>query len=201
MQQMVDELAALLEAARLGGPYVMVGHSLGGLLVRLYASQHRSSIGGMVLVDPTTEEQDARMWALLPPDVMEQFKGSLSQSPEGLNYESLVAGMAQLRSADRSLGESPLVVLTALGEQEAAEPGVPAEVGARIAREWLAMHEEVSRLSSNSAHILLHDSGHDVAHDAPHVVVVAIDEVLTSVRTKRPLAAEKVHRLAKPRGP
>jgi pimeloyl-ACP methyl ester carboxylesterase len=201
MQQMVDELAALLQQARLGGPYVMVGHSLGGLLVRLYASQHRSSVAGLILVDPTTEEQDARMWALLPPDLMQHLEEGLRQSPEGLDYESFVAGMAQLRAADRSLGHLPLVVLTALGEQETAEPGVSADVGSRIAREWLSMHEEVSRLSSNSSHVVIHHSGHDVVNDAPRVVVAAIDEVLTSVRTMRPLAAEKMHRLAKSREP
>jgi hypothetical protein len=44
---------------------------------------------------------------------------------------------------------------------------------------------------------VIHDGGHDVVNDAPGVVVAAISEVLKSVRTRRPLAAEKLHRLAK----
>src|SRR4051794_11347976 len=55
MRQEVFELHALLEAAKIPGPYVLVGQSIGGLLVRLYTDQYGSDVVGMVLVDPTHE--------------------------------------------------------------------------------------------------------------------------------------------------
>ncbi len=60
----VDDLHRLLTAARVKPPYVMVGHSLGGMYVRLYADDYRSEVAGMVLVEPSSEEQGRRYSAL-----------------------------------------------------------------------------------------------------------------------------------------
>jgi pimeloyl-ACP methyl ester carboxylesterase len=68
-QRIVNELRTLLTHARTKGPYVLVGHSFGGLAVRLYAAQYPEEVVGMVLVDPThpsqwlqmTEEQRKRL--------------------------------------------------------------------------------------------------------------------------------------------
>ena len=53
---MVDDLHRLLRAAHIAPPYVLVGHSMGGLNVRLYADRFRNEVAGMVLVDPTHED-------------------------------------------------------------------------------------------------------------------------------------------------
>jgi pimeloyl-ACP methyl ester carboxylesterase len=60
------DLKALLKAARLRGPYVLVGHSMGSYDVRMYASQNLKQVAGMVLVDPSADGQMARMLAAAP---------------------------------------------------------------------------------------------------------------------------------------
>lgn len=60
----VDDLHQLLIAASVRPPYVLVGHSLGGMYVRLYADKYLSEVAGMVLVDPVSEEQGSRYTAL-----------------------------------------------------------------------------------------------------------------------------------------
>jgi pimeloyl-ACP methyl ester carboxylesterase len=60
---MVDDLAAALKAAKVKGPYVLVGHSAAGLTVRLYASLHPRDVVGLVLVDPSVENQIERLAA------------------------------------------------------------------------------------------------------------------------------------------
>ncbi len=57
MQQIVYELHTGLDKAGVKGPYVLVGHSFGGLIVRVYASQFPKEITGMVLVDSSHENQ------------------------------------------------------------------------------------------------------------------------------------------------
>jgi len=53
----VDDLHALLEAAQISGPYVLVGHSFGGMLVRAYAVRYPVDVAGLVLVDPLSASE------------------------------------------------------------------------------------------------------------------------------------------------
>jgi pimeloyl-ACP methyl ester carboxylesterase len=50
--RLIDELHELLKAANISGPYVLVGHSYGGMLVRAYAAKYSDEVAGLVLVDP-----------------------------------------------------------------------------------------------------------------------------------------------------
>ena len=52
-RDMVADLHALLDGAEIPGPYVLVGHSAGGLVTRLYASTYPDDVVGMVLLDST----------------------------------------------------------------------------------------------------------------------------------------------------
>ncbi|MGI5292742.1 alpha/beta fold hydrolase [Nonomuraea polychroma] len=53
--ELADELHAVLEAADAPGPYVLVGHSLGGSIIRMYAARHPDQVAGLVLVDSSHE--------------------------------------------------------------------------------------------------------------------------------------------------
>jgi pimeloyl-ACP methyl ester carboxylesterase len=78
----VEDLHALLRAARVPGPYVLVGHSYGGLVTRLFASTYPDEVSGMVLVDIFSDglrdamtPEDWIIWkkanARLPQDIAE----------------------------------------------------------------------------------------------------------------------------------
>lgn len=56
MRQDAYELHTLLRAAGIKSPYVLVGHSIGGLIARVYGEQYPKEVAGMVLVDPTHED-------------------------------------------------------------------------------------------------------------------------------------------------
>ena len=56
-QQIVNELHTLLETAKIPPPYILVGHSFGGINLRLYANQYPDEVAGIVLVDASHEEQ------------------------------------------------------------------------------------------------------------------------------------------------
>ena len=60
----VDDLHRLLTAASIKPPYLLVGHSLGGMHVRLYADVYPKEVVGMVLVDPSHEDWVERAWKL-----------------------------------------------------------------------------------------------------------------------------------------
>lgn len=62
----VADLEALLAAAKIRPPYVLVGHSMGAYNVRVFASRHRPDVAGIVFVDPATENQLPVFYAALP---------------------------------------------------------------------------------------------------------------------------------------
>lgn len=61
-----DDLAALLKAAHLPAPYVIVGHSYAGYIDRLYAGRHSADVAGLVLVDPSSPHQISRFIEAFP---------------------------------------------------------------------------------------------------------------------------------------
>lgn len=62
----VDDLRRLLTAAAIKPPYILVGHSYGGMNVRLYADLHRDEVAGLVLIDPSEEDWVQSAWRLDP---------------------------------------------------------------------------------------------------------------------------------------
>src|SRR5690349_12299074 len=66
IQDAVSDLHTLLHTARIPGPYLLVGHSLGGLMIRLYAAQYPLEVAGLVLLDVPHPEQSLRDLQLLP---------------------------------------------------------------------------------------------------------------------------------------
>jgi len=120
-QDFVADLRALLVAAAIPRPFVLVGHSLGGLIVRLYAHQYPHDVAGLVLVDPMHEDQFDRIGPLIPapfpgePDALTQFRcfwttdwRDPAKNQEGVDFPAI---QAQAHTID-SLGDTPMLVLT-----------------------------------------------------------------------------------------
>ena len=67
--EVIDELRALLHVAEVPAPYLMVGHSLGGLYARHYAQRYPGEVSGLVLLDPAHEDYNAYM----PKELIDQW--------------------------------------------------------------------------------------------------------------------------------
>ena len=72
--QIAHELKQLLRASRERGPYVLVGHSMGGYDIRAYTSQYPDDVVGMVLVDASHEDQDLRAPESIRKSLQERHK-------------------------------------------------------------------------------------------------------------------------------
>jgi pimeloyl-ACP methyl ester carboxylesterase len=62
----VEDLHALLQAAHIDPPYILVGHSAAGMAVRVFADHYRDEVVGMVIVDGSHEDQSPREMAIGP---------------------------------------------------------------------------------------------------------------------------------------
>lgn len=72
--QISKELKALLEEVGEKGPFILVGHSFGGFIVRVFTHRYPADVAGVVLVDASHEDEDDRINALLPEGIREQEK-------------------------------------------------------------------------------------------------------------------------------
>ena len=194
-QQMARELHTLLDRAGLDGPYVLVGHSFGGLNVRMFASEYPRDVSGMVLVDASTEDQDTRYWSALPEGELSKFKAGVGDTTEGVDFDAWVASMALLRNANRSLGDKPLVVLTR-GRMD-PEPGMAEEVRVKLWRAWQEVQAELPRLSSNSVQVVATNSGHMIPQEAPRMFVAAVRTAVDAARAHAPLDRGALDALAR----
>ena len=94
---MAEELQTLLQNAGISPPYVLVGHSMGGYNVRLFASLYRSEVAGMVLVDSSHPEQEKRF-----PQALNDMDKTWVREQEFMTFghavrDSAIAGLLRQR--------------------------------------------------------------------------------------------------------
>lgn len=190
--KIVEEVHTLLAHAGVPGPYVLIGHSSGGLNMRMYARRYPDDVAGLVLVDAVHPDQFVRAAALLPPEVpgedaaLREFREALRPltQPPGASAQT---GSLSDPQADVGgtgfLGDRPLMVLTATQH----DLGLPDAVLARLEQDWQAMQQEMVALSSDGMQIIAEGSGHNVHLEHPALVVDAICQVVEAVRRQAPL--------------
>jgi pimeloyl-ACP methyl ester carboxylesterase len=182
-QDIAKDLHALLRAAKILGPYILVGHSVGGLNVRLYAKQYADEVAGVVLVDASHPDQMSKLLAALPaesPDEHEDIKATrksiiAENTDPSFNRERFdpVASAAQVRAAG-TLGDKPLVVLTRNPKAYEQNP-----IQRRLLEPvWQELQRDLSRLSSNSTHKVATKAGHFIQVNEPQLVIDAIRQIV-----------------------
>jgi len=167
----VRELEQLLRNGEIDGPYVIVGHSWGGGLARLYAGTH-DDVKGVVLVDSVSPDQDKALRGVLPPQPTDPL-----ESPEDLSWGKSLAEAGTVTS----LGSRPLVVITAGNTFGGTEP--------RFFPIWSGLQARLAELSSDSVHVLARTSAHFVQTDDPSVVLAGVRAAVRAVRDDSRLAS------------
>lgn len=192
MRQEVFELHALLTALKLPGPFVLVGHSIGGLLVRLYTQQYGSDVVGIVLVDPMHESAmmgsvrfggwirvREKATARSVPEPRREGKPSTHYNPdEDYLAEELEQMFLSRKHNPEPLGKRPLIVLAA--GRRSRPPGTSEDFWAQLRVEKDGQKIDLSQLSSNSRFVLDPSSGHAIQIDNPQLVARAIEDVLAA---------------------
>ena len=181
----VSDLHAWLAVSGEPGPYVLVGHSLGGLFVRLYAATYPAEVAGLVLVDAWSEELET----LLGPDEWEAYVALNSAVPQQLaGYQDLetvdfAGASAAMREAAKAspLPNLPLAVVSK-GQPfgvTADQLGFAPEV---LESSWELAQQGLAGLVPGVRHLIAAESSHYVQLEQPELVVEAILAVLDAVR-------------------
>ena len=171
--QISSELHALLEGAETEGPYVLVGHSYGGLYTRMYAARYPSQVAGVALVDSShpeqftrspegraTYEQTSRMGAVIPwltrlgvirlsnfypahPDLPPQQRAQIA---------AFNSSTQQVVTTVEEFGATPETSAQVRSTQSLGDKPLAVISAGEQSSDWLAMQEELAALSPNSIH-------------------------------------------------
>jgi pimeloyl-ACP methyl ester carboxylesterase len=199
-----DDLHTLLSKAKIRGPYILVGHSMGGLIVREFVARHPKGVIGVVLIESSepafngSDANVARVKASVP-----QLALAVSAAQAGIDIpqlkapgappEELVALRASVFRAGQddmvamsnvkselgsldSLGDLPLIVIRR-GKPDAGMS--PAENAG-----WIDAQGRNAKLSSRSVLLVAERSGHNVHTDQPELYAEAVKQVLALNRRR-----------------
>lgn len=164
--EMIRELKEVLLKLKIDPPYILVGHSFGGVNMRLFATQFPETVSGVVLVDSTPEDYRERFL----PTMSKQFQAAYNEQfvIEG-SYTEFMDSLSQLKQSKNHLGNTPLIVLSA---------GKKAHYSKESQELWHDMQKALLRISKNSEFILAHNSTHYIQNDEPLLVIEAIKRII-----------------------
>ena len=211
----VRNLHTLLTNANIEGPYVLVGHSIGGIYVRQFAADYPDEVAGMVLVDSSNPYQFVRypdMWKETE-DYLRVAKYFPPVARLGIGHLYFALGgevdFVDLKEPQKSeikaAWSSPEYFESQYAENEAAWdiftdaqqlgelgdlPLIVLTQGSSATAEWLDMQNELAGLSTDSLHIRVDGSTHgSLAFNPQHAQFVsdAILNVVEAVRSGQPL--------------
>jgi pimeloyl-ACP methyl ester carboxylesterase len=161
------ELAALLDHLGVSVPAVLVGHSFGSLIIRVFAGAYPGRVGGMVYLDGSLPR------LFLWPGADSPVDG------EGPGATKVDAARGEAEVTRASLPRVPSIVVARTPGRWHTPPPDPEIDGV-----WQRAQADLAR-ESGAALIVARDSGHRIPEEAPGLVAFAVDQVVTAVRDQR----------------
>jgi pimeloyl-ACP methyl ester carboxylesterase len=160
---------------------VLVGHSYGGMLVRLFAHEHADETAGVVLVDARGTHATRRQLAIWPKSWAPAVRHAVFRPVQrGVD----LAASEALASRVRSLGDTPLAVVTAGTHDGEWGREVSPRLGRALDGLWARMQDELAALSTDHIHVVALRSDHFVQRldGQPDVVIRAVQAVIRAAR-------------------
>ena len=210
--QIAADLHTLLERAQVPGPYVLAGHSFGGLYVQTFAANYPDQVAGLVLLDstapkpgpplPTRTESDSVLGRASAVFSLVAHLGGGRLIAQG-SYGGLPPHARGEARANASTGPSlrssieEFVAANTSMQQAASlknldgKPLVVVTADTGNAADWQAKQDQMATLSTNSSHRVAKDTTHEsLLYDEADSAAAsqAIRDVIAAVRTGRPLA-------------
>lgn len=172
-RQVARELHLALQNAHIAPPYVLVGHSFGGPLTRVFAGMYPDEVCGLVLVDATQEEFIE--WNLA--------RDTRHEERHDDEWKDIMASLAEARQSRLPTG-IPVTLITAMGPRELPDfISEKDKEDMRATRQvWLKFHNEWMEKIPNAQHIVTEDSGHMVPFEQPELIVSAIRQIVEQAR-------------------
>lgn len=187
-QTSADDLEKLLTASGEAAPFVLVGHSYGGPIIRLFASEHPTQAGALVLVDALSEDLQAG----LTPEEQALFEDLNAPPAEpGAEFFDFNTVVAELRQS-APVPDVPVTVLTADIPQLTPEllasgqlpPGVDQKFADSLWAAQMAAQKNLPGKFQHSVHVTNTRSDHYIQRGNPRLVIDSIREIVDHERSR-----------------
>lgn len=202
--QVVEELYLLLEKSNIKGPFILVGHSFGGLNMQLFAKKYPDDVAGLVLVDSAHENEmdkipktnslgkmiiKAGMWAApigiprlylsLNNPAEQAVKSTVKHQYTSIDESAMFAdSMAILKETKRGFGKLPLTVIARNHPSAILEQKKNTSLRNL---EWAKLQEDLVQRSLNSTLIFSESKQHSIHRSQPRIVIEAIKQMVKVV--------------------
>ncbi len=172
--QIVRELRAMLHIEEIKPPYVLVGHSLGGTIVKLFAKTYPEEVVGVVLVDARHAEFAKRCKQMGLPSMLYAPPSILFAMASAAMRGELASAALTARQARRA-GDFPPVPLIVLSQDRAVSRWPE-----RLGKVWDASQRNMAKMSRLGRMKVVEDSSHNIHQDQPDMVTTAILSVIAA---------------------
>jgi pimeloyl-ACP methyl ester carboxylesterase len=215
-RQITGELHALLEGAGIEGPYVLVGHSFGGLYMQTYAARYPDQVAGVSLIESSHPRQfgyrSVKRSSYKPQEgvsavssllarfgVVRLLYGLFPASPDlpsqqRAQIDALGPSTRQVDATALELRATPQTVTQTRGLRSLGDKPLTVVSAGTQEPEWLELQEDLATLSSNNTHPLVEGATHtSVLNDRSDAgaTSAAVVDVVSAVRNDRPLTRQK----------
>jgi len=163
---LTERLRRLLKQAGHKPPFILVGHSYGGIFANVFARRFAGEVNGVFLIDPSHPEQH-------------KLSGNFNRSQTNrkvAGYDGVIKRNLHKEYASlNAFPDVPLTILTA-GLYRSLKPHP----------KWVEFHQNLASLSSKSTHYIIGNSGHYIHKDQPDVVVGHLKELIRRANDVQP---------------
>ena len=172
-KRIATELHTALEKAGVKPPYVLVGHSFGGIYVRVFAEMYPKEVAGMVLLDPSQESFNTWLKKNQPAR-LKDAQAQIIRAPEGVRAEDAATDASYEEARAAKVPPGILVILLSATEDET----MPADAR----RVWIEKHKEWIATVPGAKHIVVEKTGHFIQAQQPELVIDTIRQILSQIR-------------------
>jgi pimeloyl-ACP methyl ester carboxylesterase len=188
-EQSAKDLHILLDKLAAPKPYILVGHSYGGSVVRLFASLYPDDMGGLILEDTQHEDVLEEIRKILKGKVLEAFEQVVTDmfsAPENPKTEADFRDITreQVRKSG-PLPLVPLVILTSAGRAKAMGPMFSGEAIEKMAESDRALNIRLAALIPGGKQIIVEGTGHNIHIDKPEALIRPLVVMIEQVREKK----------------